>query len=279
MKKIAKGKVIIAGAGPGDPELITLKTVRYLHSADIILTDRLVSEEILNEHVSPLAQIIFVGKEGCNNGQSISQKEINQMLIQYAFQGKLIVRLKGGDVAFFSNVLDELYTLVDNQIDYEIIPGVTAASGASAYSGIPLTARNHARGVRFLTFSNKSNYPENYWKELAYTEDTLVFYMAGENWSSLAENFLKNNISNDKKLAIIQQATTPYQKVFVHSFENLANAKIDQDFVSPSLVIIGKVVGLHEAFSWKENSEINENYFRSASRDAVAVLKENKLSA
>ncbi|HEU0227229.1 MAG TPA: uroporphyrinogen-III C-methyltransferase [Arachidicoccus soli] len=279
MKSIAKGKVIIAGAGPGDPELITLKAVRYLQSADVVLTDRLVSEDILDEHVSPMAQIIFVGKEGCNNGQSISQNEINQMLVQYAFQGKLVVRLKGGDVAFFSNVLDELHTLTENQIEYEIIPGVTAASGASAYAGIPLTARNHARGVRFLTFSNKSNYPESYWKELAYTEDTLVFYMAGENWYELAENFLRNDISKEKKLAIVQQATTPYQKVFVHSFEGLADAKADQNFVSPSLVIIGKVVRLNEAFSWKENSEINENYFRSANRNAVAVLKENKLSA
>ncbi|MGF7231119.1 uroporphyrinogen-III C-methyltransferase [Arachidicoccus sp.] len=279
MKKVAKGKVIIAGAGPGDAELITLKAVRYLQCADVVLTDRLVSEEILNAHVSPLAKVVFVGKEGCNNGQSVSQKEINQMLVQYAFQGKLVVRLKGGDVAFFSNVLDELHALLENQIAYEIIPGITAASGASAYAGIPLTARNYSRAVRILTYSKKHPQAKSYWKDLAETDDTLVFYMAGETWYDLAENFLINNVSNDKKIAIVQQATTPFQKVFIHSFESLGESKMDQDFVSPSLVIIGRVVDLHSVFAWQENSDTNENYFRPASRVAVEVLKENKLSA
>ncbi|ANI90708.1 uroporphyrinogen-III C-methyltransferase [Arachidicoccus ginsenosidimutans] len=275
---MAQGKVIIAGAGPGDAELITLKAARALQRADVVLTDRLVSEEILHEHVSPLAKIIFVGKEGCNNAQSVSQKEINQMLIDEASQGKLVVRLKGGDVAFFSNVLDELYTLVEHEIHYEIIPGITAASGASAYSGIPLTARNHARSVRFVTYSH-NKFSENYWNELATTEDTLVFYMSGENWYDLAEQFIQHNISNNKKIAIVQQATTTYQKVFVHDFDELKRSKPEHDFVSPSLIIVGKVVNLHEEFSWKENSKVDENYFRPATRKHIEVINENKLSA
>lgn len=283
MKSIGAGKVILAGAGPGDAELITLKAVRYLREADVVLTDRLVNEAILTEHINPYAQIIFVGKEGCNNGASISQQEINHLLVQYALEGKLVVRLKGGDVAFFSNVLDELLFLNKYGVPYEIVPGVTAASGASAYSGIPLTARGYAKGVRFLTFSTRSSYNEHYWQDLAQTEDTLVFYMAGESWYDLAGKFISNNVSGDKKLAIIQQATTPLQQVFVHEFDQLKKGKPEQSFVSPSLVIIGKVVALHQAFDWVEHTcghpPCPESFFRAASRQAVELINENKLSA
>lgn len=279
MKKIGTGKVILMGAGPGDAELITLKAVRYLREADVILTDRLVNEAILDEHASTYAKIVFVGKEGCNNAASVSQKEINRLLVKWTEEGKLVVRLKGGDVAFFSNVLDELKVLNDYHIPYEIIPGVTAASGASAFSGIPLTARGYARGVRFLTYSTKTANPESYWQELTQTEDTLVFYMAGEHWFDLASHFLKNEVSTEKKLAIVQQATTPMQQVFIHAFEDLRNGKPQQSFISPSLVIIGKVVQLHESFGWVPNAENTDAFFRPANRKAVEVMDENKLSA
>lgn len=279
MKTMGAGKVVLIGAGPGDAELITLKAVRYLREADVILTDRLVNEAIINEHASMYAKIIFVGKEGCNNAASVSQKEINRLLVQLAREGKLVVRLKGGDVAFFSNVLDELKILNDYHIPYEIVPGVTAASGASALSGIPLTARGYARGVRFLTYSTKTSHPESYWQELTETEDTLVFYMAGENWYELAGHFLNNQVSTEKQLAIVQQATTPMQQVFIHAFEDLRSGKPEQSFVSPSLVIIGKVVQLHESFGWVPNAEHPDSFFRAASRKAVEVINENKLSA
>src|ERR1700730_2639269 len=143
------GKVIISGAGPGDPELVTIKTVRWLQQAEVILTDRLVSAEILNLYANPKAEIIYVGKQ-CGRGASTPQSTINQLLVKYAKQGKLVVRLKGGDVSVFSNIFDELQTLVGHDIPYEIIPGITAASGAAAYSGIPLTARGYANSVRIL---------------------------------------------------------------------------------------------------------------------------------
>ena len=148
---INKGKVIIAGAGPGDPELVTLKTLRYLQDADVVLTDRLVSDEILNCYVNPRAEIIYVGKQ-CRKGSSTPQATINELMVEYAANNKLVVRLKGGDVSVFSNVLDELETLVSNNIPYEIIPGVTAALGAAAYAGIPLTARGFSTSVRFVTY-------------------------------------------------------------------------------------------------------------------------------
>ena len=145
-----KAKVILAGAGPGDPELITVKVARYLQLADVVLTDRLVSEEILNTYVRKDAEIIHVGKQ-CRRGISTPQKTINELIVEYALQNKLVVRLKGGDVSIFSNILDELEALVANKISYEIIPGVTAALGAAATAGIPLTARGYSTAVRFLT--------------------------------------------------------------------------------------------------------------------------------
>ena len=144
-----KGKVVLMGAGPGDPELLTVKAFRILQTADVILSDRLVSPEILSDYVSPKAEIVYVGKQ-CRRGASTPQETINELMVIYASEGKLVVRLKGGDVSIFSNVLDELETLVQHQIPYEIVPGVTAALGAGAYSGIPLTARDHATAVRFF---------------------------------------------------------------------------------------------------------------------------------
>src|SRR4051812_42584827 len=138
-----KGKVILAGAGSGDPELITLKALRYLRQADVVLTDRLVSRQILDEYVNQKAEIIYVGKQ-CRRGASTPQASINELIVLYASEGKLVVRLKGGDVSIFSNILDELETLVTHQIPYEIVPGVTAALGAASYAGIPLTARGYS---------------------------------------------------------------------------------------------------------------------------------------
>jgi len=258
------GKVVLIGAGPGDPELITLKAVRYLRTADVILTDRLVSEQILEEHANPDAQIFLVGKEGCNNQKSISQKDIDQLLVQYGSENKLVVRLKGGDVAFFSNVLNELEILHRFDIPYEIVPGITAASGASAYAGMPLTARGYARSVRFLTFSKKHHLELDNWDELAKTADTLVFYMAGEAWFDLATLLLENGIDVEKQLAIIEQATTPFQKVRTFSFAQLQNEKPVFDFVSPSLVVVGNVVSLHEKFHWKDAESLSGQYFPSA---------------
>ena len=173
------GKVILAGAGCGDPELITLKAMRYLQQADVVLTDRLVSKDILQQHVNKDAEIIYVGKQ-CRRGFSTPQKSINELIVQYALEGKLVVRLKGGDVSLFSNILDELEVLAANHIPYEIVPGVSAAMGAAANAGIPLTARGYTTAVRLLTFYKSDVVTDAYWKELANTDDTLVFYMSSE---------------------------------------------------------------------------------------------------
>jgi uroporphyrin-III C-methyltransferase len=255
------GKVILAGAGCGDPELITVKAVRWLQQADVVLADRLVSKDILNEYVSKHAEIIYVGKQ-CRRGFSTPQKSINELIVQFALEGKLVVRLKGGDVSLFSNILDELETVVENNIPYEIVPGVSAAMGAAAYAGIPLTARGHSTAVRLLTFYKSDVVTEAYWKELSKTDDTLVFYMSSETLDGVVENLLKNGIADDKLLAVIEQATTPMQQVHVCSL-NEYNAKLHgKVFASPTLVMIGKVVSLQEKYSWVENAVVQEEYFK-----------------
>lgn len=266
------GKVILAGAGPGDPELLTLKAARYLGLADVILTDRLVSPEILLTHANTKAEIVYVGKQ-CGRGTSTKQSAINEMLVEYASQGKLVVRMKGGDVSFFSNILDELQALVNAGIPYEIIPGVTAASGAAAYAGIPLTARDHATAVRFLTYYKSDILDEAYWKDLAATNDTIVFYMSGEAAPSIIEKLREHHIDPSKKIALIAQATTPMQEVYISDFYTVDH-KLSQKFISPSLIIIGKVVNLHASFSWIENKEKPEHYFNPVAKLGT-VLTDN----
>ena len=199
------------------------------------------------------------------------------MIVHHAKEGKLVVRLKGGDVSIFSNILDELQILVENKIPYEIIPGVTAALGAAAYAGIPLTARGYSTAVRFLTFYKSDLLSENYWKELAPTDDTLVFYMSSETLDGVVNNLVTNHIAADKLLAVVEQATTPFQKMHVISLYDYEITLKGRQFISPSLVIIGKVVGLHEQFGWIANSNSNEAYFEQVSaaiKNLVTTQKE-----
>lgn len=275
-QQLKTGKVILAGAGSGDPELITLKAVRYLKKADVVLVDRLVSNEIIEEFVNPGAEIIHVGKQ-CRRGISTPQETINNLMVQAAVLGKLVVRLKGGDVSIFSNILDELETLVANNIPYEIIPGVTAALGAAAFAGIPLTARDHATSVRFLTYYKSEVITDDYWKELADTNDTLVFYMSSETLPKIVERLTAHNIHEDKLLAIIEQATTPFQRVRITNLYDFEKEFKGISFISPSLIIIGHVVSLHEKFKWLENSDSNEYYFKPITSPVISLTQPEKL--
>lgn len=258
-----RGKVILVGAGCGDPELITVKAVRWLQEADVVLTDRLVSKDILTDYVRKDAEIFYVGKQ-CRRGFSTPQKSINELIVQFAHEGKLVVRLKGGDVSVFSNVLDELETVVESNIPYEIVPGVSAAMGAAAYTGIPLTARGYSTAVRLLTFYKNDVVTAAYWKELAQTDDTLVFYMSSETLDGVVENLLQHGIADDKLLAVIEQATTPMQQVHTSSLQDYENRLKGKILASPTLVMIGKVVALQEKFGWVDNAGSNEEYFKPA---------------
>ncbi|HVY76253.1 MAG TPA: uroporphyrinogen-III C-methyltransferase [Puia sp.] len=253
--------LIIAGAGPGDPELITMKAVSHLRNAEVVITDRLVSEEILSQYVPKTALVLHAGKQRFRDG-STPQYIINELLVEYALQGKKVVRLKGGDVSVFSNLLDELETLKRYHIPYEIIPGITAACGAAAYAGIPLTARNHAEAVRFLTLHKATLIPQAKWKELAATDDTLVFYMSGDTLDELVAQLLAHGIKDDKHIAVIEQATTPMQNVFCCPLADYPVHKNSASYVSPSIIVIGRVASLHEKFGWKPNNRSGELYFK-----------------
>jgi uroporphyrin-III C-methyltransferase/precorrin-2 dehydrogenase/sirohydrochlorin ferrochelatase/uroporphyrin-III C-methyltransferase len=247
-----KGKVILAGAGPGDPELITVKAARFLRQADVIITDRLASRALL--------EVIYSGKEGFS-GNSVSQDDINKQIVESYAPGRLVVRLKGGDVAFFSNILDELQTLVAHDIPFEIVPGITAASGASAYAGIPLTARGYARSVRFLTYYRHEEWSDTYWQQLAATEDTLVFYMSSGQLYTIAQQLLRHGALPDKPLLVIEQATTPFQRSYTFTLQNVPEQH--EPFISPSLLVVGNVVALHRQFQWQQY-KASGHYFKPA---------------
>lgn len=243
------GKVILAGAGPGDPDLITVKLQKQLSEADVIISDRLVNPEIISRYARKDALVLLAGKQGYNDA-SFGQEEINVLILEHARKGKTVMRLKGGDVAFYSNVLDELIALQEHDIPYEIIPGITAASGASAYAGIPLTARGYSQGVQFITFNPNSYYSTEKWKELANSHDTLIFYMASKNLEDLAELLLRYTKRPHTPLAVIEQAATSYQQVHISTLSKCVTDFAGKKFASPSLIIIGEVVKLHQDFNW-----------------------------
>jgi uroporphyrin-III C-methyltransferase len=255
-----KGKVILTGAGPGDPELLTLKALRWLRQADVVIVDRLVSREALQEYTREDVLIVPVGKQ-CSNTASTPQSAINELLVEYALKGLLVVRLKGGDVSIFSNVLDELKTLVEHGIDYEIVPGVTAALGAAAYAGIPLTARGYATAVRMLTYYKGDLLNDSYMKDLARTDDTLVFYMSSGHLDQLVDKLLQFGIAADKWIAVIEQATTPQQHVHHYPIHEYPEKAAGSSYASPTLIIIGKVASLHASFGWMPDNRGSESYF------------------
>jgi len=257
------GKVYFVGAGPGDPQLLTIKAAKILSKAEVVITDRLVSEEILKEYVNPDAIVIPVGKQRGSDA-STSQFEINDLIVQFAGAYNIVVRLKGGDVSLYSNILDELITVKEYNISYEIIPGITAVSGASAYTGVPLTARKLASGVRILTYYKDSAITDEAWKLLASFEDTLIFYMTGNTLPQLVSKLLQAGADKNIPFLVIEQATTPNQ--FVHQFTlgEFNSSDIQRGFLSPSLVIAGKVTMLYKQFAWlPNNNNKRENYFKS----------------
>lgn len=249
-----KGIVTLAGAGPGDAELITIKLQKRLAEADVIITDRLVNPLIISGHARADAKIVYAGKQGYNDA-SLCQQQVTELIIAHSLNGNKVLRLKGGDVAFFSNVLDELTALQENNIPFEIIPGITAASGASTYAGIPLTAREYAQGVQFIAFNPNNDLSADQWQAIASSGNTLVFYMAARNVVDLSRKLLQYSKDLATPLAVIEQATTVHQQVSVTTLSNCAVDFADKNFSSPSLVIVGDVVGLHDRFNWYRHGE------------------------
>ena len=235
-------KVIIAGAGPGDAGLITIKAANYLRIANFILVDRLVNRGILKQYAKPHARIIYVGKQG--GQESTLQESINHLLVDYGRKPGITVRLKGGDVAIFSQLTSEIETLNEHNIPFEIIPGITAASGASASLRVPFTARSVSQGVRFLTYYDDEQASRMNWYDLAQTTDTLIFYMSVKSLPALVTK-LNQFAEADKPLAVIEQATTPQERVIITSIFRFQEELGDAVIYQPAVIIIGDVVNLY----------------------------------
>lgn len=250
--------VYFISAGPGDPDLITVKAIKLLSKADVVLYDRLVSPEILN-YARKDALKINVGKT--KDLHRYRQEEINELIKKYASEGNIVARLKGGDAGIFARLSEEIDAIIDLKIPYQIVPGVTAASGAAAYSGIPLTSRNAEKSVRFLTIYKDDLVDENYFKNLAQTSDSLVLYMSANNLLEITQKLIAAGKNAQTPLAIIEQATTIYQKTFTTNLADFAKDFGYKNFASPSLVIIGNVVLSHEKYRWIEEN-LEGSYFK-----------------
>lgn len=278
-KEQAIGKVILAGAGPGDADLITVKLQKRLAEADVILVDRLVNPEIIDSYAGKDVLVLMTGKQGYHDG-SVAQEDINTLIVGHAKNGKTVLRLKGGDVAFFSNVLEELKALQENDIPFEIIPGITAASGISAYAGIPLTARGYAKGVQFITYNPCSFYSPEKWKSWAVTSDTLVFYMGTRNLFDLTELLLRYSKKPFTPLAVIEQATTEHQRVHITTLKDCVIDFANKKFSSPSLVIVGEVVSLHKEFKWFASEKAGSVFKELSQKDHRTIYNaaDNKIT-
>jgi len=231
-----KGKVYLVGAGPGDPDLLTLKAWRLLQTADAVLHDDLVSPAIL-KLVSPAARVHNVGKR--SGTKSITQEEINFLMTAFAGSGLTVVRLKGGDPLIFGRVGEEIEALKRANIEYEIVPGVTAAFGAAAAAGIPLTHRRDAHAVVFLTGQHAAGIEEADWQNFARSGATLVIYMPGHEFAQIATRLKRAGLWDETPCAIVSRATTAGQQIRVTTIAKLSRACKSS---TPSLLIVGKVV-------------------------------------
>ncbi len=241
------GQVYLIGAGPGDPDLMTFKAARLLQTADVVLYDRLVSQPIL-EMSRRDAERIYVGKR--RDDHAVPQGEINQLLVDLAKQGKRVVRLKGGDPFVFGRGGEEIELLAQHQIPFQVVPGITAGNGAACYSGIPLTHRDHAQSVRFVTGHLKDGSSNLEWKEFQSETETLVFYMGLLGLPEIARQLQAHGRRADTPVALVERATSREQRVLVGTLETIVGIVEREKPRAPTLIIVGSVVSLHEQLAW-----------------------------
>lgn len=247
--KTPKGEVYLVGAGPGDPELLTLKALRLMQQADVVIYDRLVSPAIM-ELCRRDATKIYVGKARSNH--AVPQEGINALLVEFASKGQRVCRLKGGDPFIFGRGGEEIQELFAAGVPFQVVPGITAASGCSAYAGIPLTHRDYAQSVRFLTGHLKEGSPELPWDELVYQNQTLVLYMGLVGLEKICEKLIEHGQRPDMPVALISKGTTSEQKVVIGTLADIASKVEENHIQAPTLTIIGDVVSLREQLQWQD---------------------------
>jgi len=241
------GKVYLVGAGPGDPELLTLKAARLLGAADVVVYDHLVSPQVL-DLVGPEARRIYAGKQ--RNHHTMKQDEINGLLVRLARQGRQVVRLKGGDPFVFGRGGEEMQELVAAGVAFEVVPGITAACGVSAYAGIPLTHRDYAQSCTFVTGHLKDGAAELDWAGLARPHQTVVIYMGLSALAQICGKLVEHGLSPALPAAVVQQGTTQAQRVVTGTLADLAQRVEAAGLESPCLTIVGEVVRLRESLDW-----------------------------
>ena len=245
--KADEGEVYIVGGGPGDPGLLTIKALQLMQQADVVVHDGLVSDEVMNL-VRRDAERISVSKSAGNH--SVPQDEINQILVDQARKGHKVCRLKGGDPFIFGRGGEECETLVENGIPFQIVPGITAAAGCSSYAGIPLTHRDYAQGVQFVTGHTRKGGKGPDWASLAKPNQTLVVYMGLINSGEIVKQLMTNGRNGSTPVALVERGTTDAQRVVTGRLDNLVELIQDNEVKSPALIIIGEVVALQQKLQW-----------------------------
>ena len=246
--EIELGEVYLVGAGPGDPDLLTFKALRLIQQADVVLYDRLVSKGVM-ELVRRDSELIYVGKKG-GSQESTRQIDINDQLVELAKSGKRVCRLKGGDPFIFGRGGEEIESLSEHGIPFQVVPGITAASGCSSYAGIPLTHRDYSQSCRFVTAHLKNGTTNLPWDEFVIDQQTIVFYMALSGANYICQKLMEHGMDKDMPIAIIEKGTMPEQKVYISSLTKLPDLLATEDIHAPTLMIVGEVVKLNEKLNW-----------------------------
>ncbi len=241
------GEVYLIGAGPGDPDLLTFRALRLMQQADVVVHDRLVSQQVI-DLARRDAERIYVGKERANH--AVPQEDINHMLVRLAKEGKRVCRLKGGDPFIFGRGGEEIDTLVEEGVSFQVVPGITAASGASSYTGIPLTHRDYSQSVVFATGHLKNGMMDINWPGLVQPNQTLVFYMGLVGVKTICKELVAHGMSKDMPMALVQKATMVDQRLFTGTLENMPDIVEREEIKAPTLIIVGEVVKLHEKLNW-----------------------------